>query len=205
MKEYHSYVFDTAGKTFLGRFEEMYRAESSQGFDSWHQDDLRNLTKRICVLVLSDYNFTKVLDIGCGKGAVTQYLKKHNNAVTAVDVSETALKVARARFPDITFVRADVSQPDVSLVDLGEDFDLTVCLETLSYVENWRALIDKIAGASRYALIALFVPEHPIGFVKSFDELESAFAQRFETIEHIRLLSRKQIILFGESKRFTGI
>lgn len=200
MKDYHPYVFDTANRSFVGKFDEMYQAEQQAGFDSWHQDDLRHLTKRICLDLLADYNFSKVLDIGCGKGAFTQNLKRQNNHVIAVDVSETALKVAQARYPDIQFVQADVARADFKVGSVGDAFDLVTCLETLSYVERWPALLEQFAHVGRYALIALFVPDQPIGFVKSIEDLITAFSSHFEGIEDIRLQTRKQIILFGKSK-----
>ena len=40
-KSYHSFVFDTENRSFVGEFEEMYKEDLSGNFDSWHQDDLR--------------------------------------------------------------------------------------------------------------------------------------------------------------------
>ena len=81
MKDYHSYVFDLENREFVGKFDEMYQAESEAGFDSWHQEGLRHLSKKICHLILNEYNFLSILDIGRGKGASTQFLKKKNNTV----------------------------------------------------------------------------------------------------------------------------
>jgi hypothetical protein len=71
---YHQYIFDIEHRKFVGDFEQMYKAESKAGFDSWHQDDLRHFDKRVCLELISDYNFSDVLDIGCGKGAFSQFL-----------------------------------------------------------------------------------------------------------------------------------
>jgi len=109
MAEYHKYVFDTKNRRFLGKFEEMYRKEKEGKFDSWHQDDLRHLDKQICLNIVNTYNFNKILDIGCGKGAFTQFLKKSNNVVIGYDISETAIEMAKARFTDIEFRLADIS------------------------------------------------------------------------------------------------
>jgi len=101
MAEYHSYVFDQENRSFVGKFEDMYRAEAEKGFDSWNQDDARHLDKQFCLDVLAQYNFNRILDVGCGKGMVTQYLKKENNHVLGIDLSESALRVVKTRFPDI--------------------------------------------------------------------------------------------------------
>jgi methylase of polypeptide subunit release factors len=99
LKDYHSYIFDTKRRKFLGEFEEMYKEESKEGFDSWHQEDNRRLSLKICNAIMLDYNFSTIIDIGCGKGAYTQFLKKKNNCVVGVDISPTALAAAVARFP----------------------------------------------------------------------------------------------------------
>jgi len=201
MKGYHSYVFDETNRRFVGEFEQMYRAEAEQGFDSWRQEDLRNLTRRICLEVLAGYNFGAILDLGCGKGAFTQYLKKENNHVVAVDVSQAALRLARARYPDIHFLHADISAVEFDIGSLGKHFDLAVSLETLSYLENWPALVAQLARFAKYAMVELFLPQDPIGFVKSFDDLRSVVSTHFDIIEDIYLERRRQLIVFGKSRR----
>jgi predicted TPR repeat methyltransferase len=200
-KGYYPYVFDAVKRAFVGRFEDMYQAESSEGFDSWHQDDLRHLPKRVCLQVLADYNFSTVLDVGCGKGMLTQYLKKRNNQVIAIDLSETALKTARGRYPDIQFVNIDISTPDFNIGALGERFELVSCMEALSYIESWRKVLAQFAQHSIYTLVALFVPEEPMGFIKSADDLATEFVRHFHLIEDIRFRPRGQIILFGKSRK----
>jgi len=108
MQPYHKYVFDTEKRQFIGQFEEMYQAEDSEGFDSWFEQDLRHLRKKISYAILSAYNFSRILDVGCGKGTFTHLLKKHNNQVVGIDVSETAIRKARESFPDIDFRCGDI-------------------------------------------------------------------------------------------------
>jgi SAM-dependent methyltransferase len=199
MDGYHRFVFDPSRSEFVGRFEEMYRAEPDEHFDSWHQEDARNLVRRVCLALLADYNFDRVLDVGCGKGAFTHLLKKANNSVVAVDVSETALATARGRYPDVEFACIDVGR-DPLPGDPALPFDLAVCIEALSYVEDWRRLLAVIARRTRRALIALYLPENPIGYVKSLDDLVAEFSRHFEIEEHIHFVPRRQTILLGASK-----
>ncbi len=56
----------------------MYRDESKDNFDSWHQDDSRQLQRRIALAILDDYNFNTILDLGSGKGSLTHLLKRKN-------------------------------------------------------------------------------------------------------------------------------
>lgn len=203
MSEYHSYVFDETKRCLVGKFEEMYQAEKEKDFDGWQQDDLRHLDKMICLDILSRYNFNRVIDVGCGKGTFTQFLKKQNNYVMGVDISETALHVAKGRFPDIKFKQIDLQLDKwVKKISRGGEFDLLVCLEALSYIKNWRTLLDDFTKICKHILISLFIPDKPIGYVKTFAELNTAFLTNFDIIENIQLLNRKKIILFGGSKNY---
>jgi ubiquinone/menaquinone biosynthesis C-methylase UbiE len=75
----------------VGRFEGIERA----GWD----EELVEL-----VGVLSRLSPLRVLDVACGTGFPTQHLR---GDVTAIDQSETMLRLARERCPDVTFLRAD--------------------------------------------------------------------------------------------------
>jgi SAM-dependent methyltransferase len=196
---YHRYVFDLEQRRFVGAFEDMYRAERAQGFDSWEQDDLRHLEKRVCIEVLAGRDYRRVLDVGCGKGAFTSLLKTRDNEVLAIDVSATAVEIARSRYPEIAFRQHDLMRERLEAA-VGDGFDLIVCLETLSYLENWREQLRAFARLSRFCLVALYVPEAPIGFVKSSEELAEAFRALFTCIDEVRLTTRRQIILFGERR-----
>ena len=94
-------VFDVKNRKLVGDFETMYQNESKENFDSWHQDDTRQLQRKIDLSILEDYNFSKIIDIGCGKGSLSHLLKKKNNYVLGLDISQTAVNIAQERFPDI--------------------------------------------------------------------------------------------------------
>ena len=110
MAEYHKYVFDTDNRALVGKFEEMYQRESIDNFDSWHQEDSRQLNRKIALKMLDEWNFQTIVDIGSGKGALTHMLKKRNNVVVGLDVSQTAIDVAIERFPDMYLFRGSFSE-----------------------------------------------------------------------------------------------
>jgi 2-polyprenyl-3-methyl-5-hydroxy-6-metoxy-1,4-benzoquinol methylase len=115
----------------------MCAAEGQEGFDSWRQEDQRILKNKICLAILNRYNFNNVLDVGCGKGTFTQLLKKENNRVTSIDVSETAIRKAAIRFPDIDFECIDLTKPDlISLPFYRKHYDLILFMEVLPYLPN---------------------------------------------------------------------
>ncbi len=123
MAKYHKYVFDLEKRKLVGDFESMYQNESKENFDSWHQDDSRQLQRKIDLAILEDYNFNKILDIGCGKGSLTHTLKKKNNIVVGVDISQTAVNIASERFSDIEFVCSNMN----SIENYAHTIDHAVC------------------------------------------------------------------------------
>lgn len=193
---YHKYVFDIEKRKFVGKFEEMYQGESIEGYDSWFQEDLTKLDKQLSITMLGKYNFDRILDIGCGKGSFTSLLKKANNYVMGIDISETAIAKAKAKYPAIDFRKFDVSQ----LSDLvGEHFDLIVAMEILSYLKDWRDVVRAISKITKYFYLTLYIPDNPIGFVESFNELIAEISKYFE-IEIELLLDREKILLLTRVK-----
>ncbi len=199
MAKYHKFVFDEDNRKFLGKFEEMYQAETNEGFDSWHQEDLRSLSNQICLALVNRYNFNNILDIGCGKGTFAHLCKKTNNRVVGIDISETAVKIARAKFPDNEFIQVDLAKDAFKALPFYQDhYDLTIFMEVLSYLPDWREVLRDFAAISHHALVSLYIPKDPIGFVNSRDELLKEFQSYFRLIEDIHLITRQKTILFGK-------
>lgn len=204
MAEYHKYVFDPKRRKLVGAFEAMYRNESKELFDSWHQDDTRHLQRRIALALLQDYNFGTLVDLGCGKGAFTHLLKKKNNRVFALDDSRTALRIAKTRYPDIDFLRADLNSPrklDLLLGRIGKKIDLASSFELFSYIKNWKNLLPVLAKRCEHILIGLYIPDNPIGFVKSENALVSEIEKYFVIVEWASLRRSKEILVFAKRLR----
>jgi 2-polyprenyl-3-methyl-5-hydroxy-6-metoxy-1,4-benzoquinol methylase len=209
IKKYHPYIFDTEKRQLIGKFDEMYQAEQTEGFDGWYQEDSRHTSRRLIEAVLGGFNFNNVLDIGCGKGSFTHRLKKANNQVLGLDLSETAIKVCRERYPDCQFDTLDVSQPSAlpeylekNELDVDPVFDLTLILETFSYLENWRDIISDVSTCSRRVCTSLFLPENPIGYVPSAEVFVSEIEKYFEVTELIQVHSCRSTIVVGSSLKF---
>jgi cyclopropane fatty-acyl-phospholipid synthase-like methyltransferase len=51
----------------------------------------------------------RLLEIGCGPGNVTKRIKKHipNASITALDLADTMLSLAKNTIPDVTFIKMD--------------------------------------------------------------------------------------------------
>lgn len=190
---YHKFVFDTENRRFVGDFEAMYQQEDAENFDSWFQDDMNHLTKRLVLALLSQYNFNKILDFGCGKGTFTHLLKKANNSVKGIDISKTAISKANAKYPDIDFIAAEAE-----FFKNATMFDLVVAIEVFSYLKNWKEVLKDIANSCKYFIISLYLPPNPIGFVKTLEELEENLKLHFE-IETKLVANNESTIFFVKS------
>jgi hypothetical protein len=51
-------------------------------------------------------------------------------------------------------------------------------------------------------MISLDITEHPIGFVKSHDELEVEVSKHFEILERVRLTRVGCVVIFAKSHEF---
>jgi len=64
-----------------------------------------------------------VLDAGCGTGRVAIELSRRGHDVLGVDVDPAMLAAARTKAPDLAWVEADLTDPEL---DLGRTFDVVV-------------------------------------------------------------------------------
>ena len=85
----------------------------------------------------------RVLDVACGTGVLfPDYLARQVERVTAVDISEEMVKIARGKFPDapITVHCADVQQ-----LPMGETFDCIVIYNAFPHFPDPEGLIENLA------------------------------------------------------------
>ncbi|MBI4117658.1 MAG: class I SAM-dependent methyltransferase [Parcubacteria group bacterium] len=55
-------------------------------------------------------NGDKVLDMGCGDGRLYEYLRAKNVEYLGMDFSEAFIRIARNRYPDLKFIRHDMTR-----------------------------------------------------------------------------------------------
>ena len=207
MAKYHKYIFDEKNRTFVGEFENMYREEVEDGYDAWHQEDMRQLNRKILLTLLGSQNFDYIVDLGCGKGVITSHLKKDNNTVVGLDISSTALKIAKQRFPDIIYSQCDINNLKHLQASLqypynkneNHPFDLVVIAECLSYLSNWREILEVLASHSKVLALTLYLPPNPIGFVKSHEELNMELERYYCIRESIWLAKSRFSIILADS------
>lgn len=103
---------------YSATFEEIYAmAEESDGHPPWaYMQAMPDLIQWAEKSNLSGNN-QKTIVIGCGLGDDAEFLAKAGFSVTAFDVSETAIKICKERFPD-----SKVAYQQADLLKLPEDW-----------------------------------------------------------------------------------
>lgn len=111
--------------------------------------------------LLPDVRGRRVLDLGCGAGQLAHHLAMSGAAeVVGVDVSEKMLALAQAEWahPNVTYQRGAIE--DLRFPD-GR-FDLVVSSLAFHYVDDYRALVRRIAGWLTSGGVLVYSTEHPI-------------------------------------------
>lgn len=80
----------------------------------------------------------KILDLGCGTGWFTEKLS-HVGQATGIDLSESAIALARSQFPHITFLTGNLFEIPVP----AKCFDVVVSQEVIAHVEDQEAYLDR--------------------------------------------------------------
>jgi len=97
----------------------------------------------------SDPGDQAVLDVGCGGGILAESLARSGAKVTALDLAEDVIAVARHHAPeylDIDYRVADVTR---FAPEHAGAFDVATCMEMLEHVDDPQSIIDALAGAVR--------------------------------------------------------
>jgi ubiquinone/menaquinone biosynthesis C-methylase UbiE len=86
----------------------------------------------------------RVLELGCGQGDLLAKLSPAYGV--GVDLSPALIERARARHPNLTFVRADAHS-----LDLNEKFDVVVCSDLVNDLWEVQQVFRVVAMHSRFA------------------------------------------------------
>ncbi len=112
------------------------------------------------IALLGEVSGRRILEVGCGAGVLTAWLVDHGATVTAFDVSDQMISLARSRIGDrARLVVADVAQPLAFATD--HSFDLVVASLVLHYVKEWRQIFGEFHRVLAPAGAVVFSTHHP--------------------------------------------
>jgi glycosyltransferase involved in cell wall biosynthesis/SAM-dependent methyltransferase len=80
----------------------------------------------------------KILDAGCGRGILLSHLRESGIAAQGVDISETAIRLARKD-------GLSASVLDIEKDEIYGDFDAIFCLEVLEHIRNPFSVLRKLS------------------------------------------------------------
>jgi SAM-dependent methyltransferase len=99
-----------AAKGYGNRYEKSFSADRRAGF-YWQNYELPFLNKLFAEL--AGNNSGPVLDFACGTGRITKVLNNYFSDITAIDVSEEMLRIARKTLPEVKYYQADLSREKI--------------------------------------------------------------------------------------------
>lgn len=88
----------------------------------------------------------KALDVGCGGGILTEMLCKRDAEVTAIDMAEHSLEIAKQHASESNLnINYCLTTAEDFASDNSQIFDVITCMEMLEHVPNPAAIIDACA------------------------------------------------------------
>ena len=86
---------------------------------------------------------SKILEIGCSNGYITEYIHDHTaSEILGIDYSDVAIKQAEGRVKRkrLRYVQADLTVEEIP----GDNYDFIVMIDSIYFVEDIRGVIAKI-------------------------------------------------------------
>lgn len=100
--------------------------------------------------LLGDVRGKSVLDLACGEGFYTRFIKRHGAArVVGVDLSQGMIDLAR-REEEQNPLGIDYHRQDAKQLALGETFDVVVAAYLLNYAQTSAELLEMCTAISRH-------------------------------------------------------
>jgi len=104
----------------------------------------------------------RILDAGCGTGALASELARRGADVVAVDVSASLVDLARERVPTAWAGRVEFLVGDMLDADLGR-FDHVIAMDSLIHYHTGDVLdaVQALAARTRHSVLFTFAPRTP--------------------------------------------
>jgi predicted TPR repeat methyltransferase len=119
-----------------------------KAYNSWakqydtNENKTRDLDKKSTISTLDKYDFTKVLELGCGTGKNTEWLLNKSEQIIGLDFSQEMLNIAKEKIFDskVVFKKADLNKAwDIE----NESVDLITSSLTLEHISNLNHIFNQ--------------------------------------------------------------
>ncbi len=123
-----------------------------QAYDLWAEiydtnvNKTRDLEKHAAQTILAKYEFSSVLDLGCGTGKNSTWLSARAKKLLGVDFSQKMLQLAREKIngTHVGFLQADINKP---WRFSEKKFDLVSCSLVLEHIKNLNFIFEQTRRA----------------------------------------------------------
>lgn len=125
----------------------------------WHMDSITEQyrfieTNRIILNRIGRVD--TILEIGCGEGHQSLYLRQACRSLVGLYVSSRAVRRARRKCPDCTFLMEDIFS---KVIAQRAPFDLITACEVLYYINDVPAAIRQMSALARTIVVTYFQDE----------------------------------------------
>lgn len=111
------------------------------------------------VRLLGDIKGKRVLDLACGNGIISSFIKKQGAIVSGVDKGGDLIKIAKDKFKDIDFYVGDAEK--LSETFKGVKFDTVVCVLAIQNIKSLDNVFSSVDNVLEKGGRFIFVLNHP--------------------------------------------
>ncbi len=150
-----------------------------------HFCDFANLTAALALP-----SGSRILDVGCGSGWLSEYLARLGYQVTGIDISPDLIALSRERVSKVPF-HVDHQTPlasrflthDIERAPLEEQFDAVVCYDSLHHFVDEQAVMRHLSASVRHGgLLFIMEGDNPPDESATAEELRDVMRE-FGTLE----------------------
>lgn len=136
--------------------------------DQYHFEKLHHLPR---LIDFDAYRGKSVLDVGCGAGTDLVRFAKGGAHVTGVDLSSSAIALARQNFAQLG-LQADLREADGERLPFPDNqFDLVFAHGVVQYTSNDRALVDECRRVLKPGGAAVFQAYNRISWLNGLSKV----------------------------------
>jgi SAM-dependent methyltransferase len=136
--------------------------------DQYHFEKLHHLPR---LVAFDGYRGKRVLEVGCGAGTDLVRFARGGAIVTGVDLSASAIALARQNFA-IQGLTADLREADGEQLPFADEtFDLVYAHGVVQYTANDRRLVEECHRVLKTGEIAIFQAYNRISWLNALSKL----------------------------------
>jgi len=133
---------------------------------------------------------SRILDVGCGSGWLSEYFARLGHEVVGIDISAELVEMSRERVAKVPYgvdhetpLRCSFEVHDIELAPLQDKFDAIVCYDSLHHFSDERAVVRNLSEMTKLGgLLFILEGERPPEGSPLEDELR-AVMREFQTLE----------------------